>query len=74
MIQGQFKPLTDEDLQRVFDKYVKPKYIVSCDEYHAHSFDCVMFEDETTMLIERLRLEIVTLREKIKKVSDILDK
>ena len=74
MIKGQFKPFTDADLQRIFEKYIKDKHRVHCDEYHAHGFDCVLFEDEQTMILERLRLEVVTLREKIKKVSDILDK
>ena len=67
MIDGQFKPLTDEDLQRIFEKYVNDRHRVSCCDYHAHGFDCVTFDDETTMIIERLRLEVVILRDKLKK-------
>ena len=74
MIQGQFKPLSDNDLQRIFDKYIKDKHQVHCSEYHGHGFDCVLFEDEQTMMMERLRLEIVILRDKLKKISEIVDK
>lgn len=69
-----FKRLTDADLQRIFDKFVKDKHSVACDEYHAHGFDCVEFADESTMIIERLRVEVIMLRDKLKEIEAITKK
>jgi hypothetical protein len=69
-----FKPLTDEDLTRIFDKYVKNNHTVDCTEYHTHGFDCVNFKDEQTMTIERLRLEVVILKRKLEEIVDIAKK
>lgn len=55
----EFKRLTDAELQRIFDKFVKSKHRVVCDKYHAHGFDCIDFADEQTMIIDRLRVEVI---------------
>jgi hypothetical protein len=67
----KFQPLTDSDLDRIFQKYIKNKHRVLCDEYHAHGFECVEFDDETTMIIERLRVEVCLLRDKLKEIEHI---
>lgn len=70
-MMGNFQKLTDVDLDRIFAKYVKDRSRVCCDEYHAHGFNCVLFDDEQTMVLERLRLEVIMQRDKLKKVSEI---
>lgn len=65
------QPLTDADLERIFEKYIKGKHRVNCNEFHAHGYDCVEFEDEQTMLMDRLRVEILILRGKLKDIAKI---
>ena len=71
---SKFQRLTDAELDRIFQKFVKDKHRVVCDEYHAHGFDCVEFDDEQTMIIDRLRVEVIMLRDKLKQVEEILKK
>ena len=73
-MMSKFQRLTDAELDRIFEKFVKNKHRVSCNEYHAHGFDCVDFDDETTMIIERLRVEVVMLRDRLKQIEDIVKK
>lgn len=70
-MMGKFLSLTDEDLERIFQKYVKDGHRISCDEHHSHSFDCVNFDDERTMILERLRVEVKLQREKLKQISSL---
>lgn len=71
---SKFKALTEADLDKVFKKFVVGKHRVTCDENHAHGFGCVDFDDETILVIERLRVEVLLLRGKLKEISDIVKK
>ena len=71
---SKFKKLTDADLERIFQKFVKDRHRVCCSENHTHGFDCVEFADEQTMLIERLRVEVVLLRDRLKQIEEIAKK
>jgi hypothetical protein len=68
------QPLTDADLERIFQKYIKGKHHVNCNEFHAHGFDCVTFDDEQTMIIDRLRVEVLVLRGKLDKIAELSKK
>lgn len=68
----KFQKLTDDDLERVFQKFVKGRHRVTCNEYHAHGFECVDFDDEQTMIIDRLRVEVILLRHKLEEIQDIV--
>jgi hypothetical protein len=63
--------LTDADLDRIFKKFVKPRVHVNCTERHVHGFNCADFDDEQTMVIERLRVEVVMLRSKLRKIEEL---
>lgn len=73
-MMSKFKALTEADLDKIFKKFVAGKHRVTCDENHAHGFGCVDFDDETIMVIERLRVEVLLLRGKLKEISDIVKK
>lgn len=70
-MRGVFKTLTDEDLKRIYDKYVHGNLRVVCSQNHIHGFQCADFNDEKTMTIERLRAEVLLLRDKLKKIGEI---
>lgn len=65
------KPLTSDDLDKIFQKYVDKHVRVSCDEYHAHGFNCAAFDSEQVMILERLRVEVELLQDKLKKISKL---
>ena len=67
----KFKPLMDADLERIFQRFVDGKHRVNCSEFHAHGFECVDFDDEQTMIIDRLRVEVLVLRDKLKEIQEI---
>ena len=67
----KFQPLTDSDLDRIFQKYIKNCHHVCCDEHHSHGFECIEFDDEETAIIERLRVEVCILRDKLKEIENI---
>lgn len=73
-MNSKFEPLTDSDLNRIFEKFVKGKHKVYCETYHNHGFNCVEFDDEQTMIIERLRVEVVLLRDKLKQIEAVVKK
>ena len=73
-MMGKFKRLSDLDLERIFDKFVKKNHRVVCSENHIHGFDCVDFDDEKTMIIERLRVEVICLQDKLKQIETIVKK
>lgn len=66
-----FKPLTHEDLDEIFNKHVKQKCHVSCDEYHAHGFNCAVFTTEEVMVLERLRVEVSILLDKLEEIKKL---
>jgi hypothetical protein len=68
---GKFTKLTDADLERIFNKYVKKQCRVQCAENHEHGFDCIEFEDEQTMILDRLRVEVIFLRAKLKEICKL---
>ena len=70
----KFSQLTDNDLMRIFNRFVKDKHKVVCNKPHVHGIECIDFDDEQTMIIERLRIEVVLLRAKQKEIADILKK
>ena len=54
------KWLTDKQIEKIQDKFVhnsQDNYSV-CDEYHAHSFECINWYNEHAMIIQRLCLEL----------------
>lgn len=73
-MMNKFTRLTDDELERIFDKFVKGKHRVYCNEYHAHGFDCVDFDDEQTMILDRLRVEVILLRNKLREIEAIVKK
>ena len=72
-MMGKFTKLTDSDLDRIYKKYVKDTHHVVCNKSHIHGFECVDFNDEQIMIIERLRVEVVLLRDKLKSIEGIIN-
>lgn len=66
------KKLTQADLDRIYQKFVQGKHQLHCNETHSHGFNCVKFQDEETMIIERLRVEVVLLRKKLADIASII--
>jgi hypothetical protein len=65
------KPLRKEDIDEIFKKYVKTHTKIACDEYHAHSFDCAVFDSEEIMILERLRVEVIILQDKLEQINKL---
>ncbi len=70
-MRDTFKALSPEDIQRVYSKYVDGNYTVVCNQNHVHTYNCIDFNNEYTMVIERLRLEVVLLNDKLTKIEEI---
>lgn len=68
---GLFKPLTDKELERIYKKYVLGNHKVICAQNHVHGFNCVEFASEQTMIIERLRVEVILLKHKLTQINNI---
>jgi len=62
--------ITAMDIANIRKKFVG-KINISCDEYHAHNFDCADFENETAKVIERLIVEINKYKRDMYKIRQI---
>ena len=60
------------DLEKV-RQMIAPHVEVACDEYHAHSYDCLIIDDPVFDTMERMRIELYDLREQIQQVREILE-
>lgn len=46
--------ISEHELDYIHAKYVKNNMHVSCDEYHAHGFECLIFDNDDAKIILRL--------------------
>jgi len=59
------------DLEKV-RKMIAPNVHIACDEYHAHSYDCLIIDDPVFDTMERMRIELCMLRKQIQQFREIL--
>ena len=50
--------ITLADIKEIRSQYVTGRYTLSCDEYHVHSFECIRYENDDVMVIDRLCNEL----------------
>lgn len=60
------KVLSELDLQTLYKKY---KGKVHCDQYHEHSYKCILHETSESAVIERLIEEIRTQRKAMRRIQ-----
>lgn len=72
------KRLSLEDLEMIQDafgligKKNARRFRVSCDEAHAHSYECVEFKDREGAIVERLVNELKRYQHREKEISEII--
>ena len=63
------KPVDLEEVRQM----IAPHVHVACDEYHAHSYNCLVINNPVYDTMERMRIELCTLRKQIQQVREILE-
>jgi len=65
-----------EEIAKLFGVNNKDSAEYSCDEYHGHTYKCISFKRDETMIVDRLLQEIKmyqkTLREIREKIGEII--
>jgi hypothetical protein len=73
MANTVMKPTPDFDLDEIYEKFIKPHYYVSCNEFHAHTRKCVRYTTKEANVIDWLRLEVIDLRKQLEKIHKIIE-